>query len=96
MADYPFLTMAEAERLFRTYGTEVVEILGAAKTPADLGRDFGAGLSEAEVRWQMRHEWARRAEDVVWRRTKLGLKMTASEIAALDGFMIAAKDEPQS
>lgn len=92
---YPFLTAAEAERLFRAYGTEVAQVLGAAKARAELGRDFGAGLTEAEVLWQMRHEWARRAEDVVWRRTKLGLKMTADEIAALDGFMIAAKDAVQ-
>ena len=78
--------------MIRAYGTEAAEMLGRAKCRADLGRDFGAGLSEAEVRWQMRQEWARRADDVVWRRTKLGLKMTAAEIAALDAYMIAAKD----
>ena len=91
-ARYPFLTPPEAQRMIRAYGTEAAEMLGQAKCRADLGRDFGAGLSEAEVRWQMRQEWARRADDVVWRRTKLGLKMTAAEIAALDAYMIAAKD----
>lgn len=91
-ARYPFLTAPEAQRLIRAYGSEAAALLGPAQSRADLGRDFGGGLSEAEVLWQMRHEWARRAEDVVWRRTKLGLKMTAAEIAALDAFMIAAKD----
>ena len=91
-ARYPFLTPPEAQRLIRTYGTEAAKMLGQAQSRADLGRDFGAGLSEAEVRWQMRHEWAQHAEDVVWRRTKLGLKMTVAEIAALDAYMIAAKD----
>ncbi len=86
---HPFLTKAEAERLVRAYGTEATQVLGTAKTRADLGRDFGAGLSEAEVRWQMRQEWARRAADVVWRRTKLGLKMTEDQIAALDDWMVA-------
>ncbi len=91
-ARYPFLTPSEAQRLIRAYGTEAAAVLGQAQSRADLGRDFGGGLFEAEVRWQMRHEWARRADDVVWRRTKLGLKMTVAEIAALDAYMIAAKD----
>jgi len=93
---YPFLSAAEVQRLFRAYGTEVPALLGAAKTRADLGRDFGGGLSEAELRWQMRHEWAECAEDVVWRRTKLGLKMTAAEIAALDVYMADALKSGQS
>ena len=62
-------------------------ILGAAKAETDLGRSFGAGLSEAEVRWLMRKEYARIAEDVVWRRSKLGLRLTADQIAALDIWM---------
>ncbi len=56
--------------------------------PADLGRAFGATLTEAEVRWLITREFARTAADVVWRRTKLGLRMSAEEIAALDAFMI--------
>ena len=79
---HPSLDAIDALRLVRTYGTEAVAVLKDGP-----GRDFGGGLSEAEVRWQMAHEWARRAEDVVWRRTKLGLRMTADEIAALDAFM---------
>ena len=74
----------------RAYGSEAATLLGAAKTTADLGRDFGATLTEAEVRWLMTREFARAAADVVWRRSKLGLRMTADQITELDAFMIAA------
>ncbi|MAO00826.1 MAG: glycerol-3-phosphate dehydrogenase [Roseovarius sp.] len=84
---YPFLTEAWARRLVRAYGTEAVDILGEAREAADLGPDFGATLTGAEVRWQMDHEYARAAADVVWRRTRLGLKMTEAQITALDNWM---------
>ncbi|WP_454269201.1 glycerol-3-phosphate dehydrogenase [Roseovarius sp. MBR-51] len=84
---YPFLTEAWARRLVRAYGTEALDILGEAREAADLGPDFGATLTGAEVRWQMDHEYARAAADVVWRRTRLGLKMTEAQIAALDDWM---------
>jgi glycerol-3-phosphate dehydrogenase len=71
----------------RAYGTEARAILGAARSPGDLGRDFGATLTEAEVRWLMAREYARSAEDVLWRRTKLGLRTTADEAQALDDWM---------
>ena len=87
---FPFLTDYWAARLIRAYGTEAETILGRAAAPADLGRDFGATLTEAEVRWLMTHEFARAAADVVWRRTKLGLRMTEEQIAALDGWMSGA------
>ncbi|MBL4929229.1 glycerol-3-phosphate dehydrogenase [Fuscibacter oryzae] len=83
----PWLDGSWAQRLVRTYGTEAETILGVAKSPADLGQAFGATLTEAEVRWLMTHEFAQTAQDVAWRRTKLGLRMTADEIAALDRFM---------
>ncbi len=89
-ARYPFLTPYTTRRLIRAYGTEAPTLLGAARSADDLGRDFGAGLSEVEVRWLMAKEFARRADDVVWRRSKLGLRMTAGEIAALDQWMQAA------
>jgi len=85
--DHPFLTPAWAARLVRAYGSEAAEVVKGAKTAADLGRDFGATLTEAEVRWLMRHEFARAAADVVWRRTKLGLRLTREQIDALDVFM---------
>jgi glycerol-3-phosphate dehydrogenase len=88
-AAHPFLDASWATRLIRHYGTEAQAILAGARSPADLGRDFGGTLTEAEVRWLMTREFARAAEDVVWRRTKLGLRMTADQIAALDAWMKA-------
>jgi len=90
-AAHPYLPAERARRLARAYGTEAFALLGKADSMADLGQDFGAGLTEAEVRWLMVREYARRAEDVVWRRTKLGLRMGAEEVAALDGWMAKAR-----
>ncbi len=86
-ASYPFLTPQWAERMVRHYGLEARDILGNARMAEDLGQSFGATLTEAEVNWLMAREWARRAEDVVWRRTKLGLRLTTEQIAALDIYM---------
>ncbi|MFN3723684.1 MAG: glycerol-3-phosphate dehydrogenase [Paracoccaceae bacterium] len=86
-AAHPYLSDYHAARLIRAYGTEAVTLLGDAKSQDDLGRDFGATLTEAEVRWLMTHEYARHAADVVWRRTKLGLRLTAEQIAQIDSFM---------
>jgi glycerol-3-phosphate dehydrogenase len=83
----PFLSKRWAKRLVRAYGTEAGAVVDGAATPADLGRDFGATLTEAELRWLIRHEYARSAEDVVWRRSKLGLRLTPEQIAAIDAFM---------
>ncbi|GGH44658.1 glycerol-3-phosphate dehydrogenase [Frigidibacter albus] len=92
LADYPFLTEFWAARLIRAYGTEARTLLGPARSAADLGRDFGATLTEAEVSWLMSREWAERAEDIVWRRTKLGLRLTTDQVAALDAFMAEGDD----
>ena len=86
-ADHAFLTEPHAARLIRAYGTEARAVLGGAKTAADLGRDFGATLTEAELRWLISREYARRAEDVVWRRSKLGLRLDAAQIAAIGAFI---------
>jgi glycerol-3-phosphate dehydrogenase len=85
--DYPFLTEFWARRLVRAYGTEARALLGPAREAADLGRDFGATLTEAEVGWLMQREWARTAEDVLWRRSKLGLRLTDAEAQRLDAWM---------
>ncbi|MRX50112.1 glycerol-3-phosphate dehydrogenase [Paracoccus sp. S-4012] len=84
---HPFLTARWAARLARAYGTEAAAMLGGATSAAGLGRDFGATLTEAELRWMMTREWARTAEDAVWRRSKLGLRLEAGQIAAIDAFM---------
>jgi glycerol-3-phosphate dehydrogenase len=82
-AAYPFLAEAHAVRLVRLYGTRARILLGDAKCAAELGRDFGATLTEAELRYLVAHEWARTAEDVLWRRTKLGLWMGRAEAEAM-------------
>ena len=86
-ADYPFLDLRLARRLTRLYGTRANRLLGIAKSVADLGKNFGADLYEAEVRYLVEHEWALTAEDILWRRTKRGLKMTREEAAALGEFI---------
>jgi len=76
-----------AGRWARTYGTRAREILQGAGTLSDLGRHFGAGLYQREVAYLVRREWAMTAEDIVWRRTKLGLRLSADEIAALAAWL---------
>jgi glycerol-3-phosphate dehydrogenase len=88
-ARFPFLAPYTCRRLIRAYGTEAKVMLEGAEAADDLGRNFGAGLTEREVRWLMGREFARRADDVVWRRSKLGLRLSAREIAALDDWMRA-------
>ena len=84
---HPYLSDKWAARLVRAYGTDAMDLLGDARSQAELGADFGATLTEAEVRWLMTREYARTAEDVVWRRSKLGLRLTPAQIAALDAWM---------
>lgn len=86
-ADYPFLTDRWAQRLVRAYGTQAHDILGGATTADDLGQDFGATLTEREVTWLIENEYVRAGDDVVWRRSKLGLRMTKTQIAVLDGWI---------
>ena len=90
-AAHPFLSEPWARRLFRAYGTEAEALLAGARRAEDLGRSFGATLTEAEVAWLMAREFAMTAEDVVWRRSKLGLRLGPEQIAALDDWMRAAR-----
>jgi len=93
VADYPFLAPAHARRLVRAYGTEAWDLLGTARAATDLGQDFGATLTACEVEWLMAREYARTAEDVVWRRSKLGLRLGAEEVAALEDWMADRRRE---
>lgn len=86
--DYDFLDDKEAARLIKLYGTEARKWLGQAKTRADLGYDFGHQLSEAEVRHLMHYEFARCTEDILWRRTKLGLHFNEHQTQALDNWLV--------
>ena len=84
---YPFLDKAWATRLVRTYGTRAKVLLGAAQNATDLGADFGATLTEAELDYLCTHEFARSAEDVLWRRTKLGLYLDAAQTEKIEHWM---------
>jgi glycerol-3-phosphate dehydrogenase len=84
---YPFIEPGTLNRLVRNYGTRVKAMLGNATSKDDLGRDFGAGLAEAELRYLADVEWAMTAQDVVWRRTKLGLFLSPAEIAEIDAYL---------
>ncbi len=85
--DYPFLSEEDVVRIGRAYGTRAGDWLREAKSWDDLGRVFGAGLSEAEVEYLRDHEWAQTAEDVLWRRTKQGMHMSKAEQAVLAEYM---------
>ncbi len=85
-----FLTAEHARRLVNAYGTRVDRVLGTATGLDDLGMRFGADLTAAEVRYLMTKEWAQTADDLLWRRSKLGLRLTADQAALLDRFMAQA------
>lgn len=87
LAAHPFLTPDTAHRFARSYGTAARAFLGEAKRAEDLGRDFGCGLSEAELRHLVEREWAVTADDVLWRRSKLGLRLSPDQVAALDAYL---------
>jgi glycerol-3-phosphate dehydrogenase len=86
-AQFPFLTPAWATRLIKAYGTDAFKVLDDATSATDLGQNFGSNLTAQEVLWLIKNEYARKADDVVWRRSKLGLRMTAQEIEMLDVWM---------
>jgi glycerol-3-phosphate dehydrogenase len=86
-ASWPFLTEPHARRLVGAYGTRVRHVLGQARTLNDLGPMLGADLTAAEVRYLVQHEWAQTEDDVLWRRSKLGLRFTRAERARLATFM---------
>lgn len=91
--DYPFLGTAAALRLAHSYGSDARCILASARRTEDLGRGFGYGFSERELDWLVKKEWALTGEDVLWRRSKLGLHLdsdgTRAIIALLTGCRIA-------
>lgn len=93
-ADYPFLAPEHSARLIRLYGRRARTILGQAKSEAELGRNFGVDLYEAEIRYLMANEWALSAEDVLWRRTKRGLRLTEKQAVALEDYMRHSSGEP--
>jgi glycerol-3-phosphate dehydrogenase len=86
IADLPH---KHAERLFMTYGTRASKFLEGASRFDDLGENFGAGLSQREVDYLISEEWARSADDILWRRTKLGLKVTGEQRQKLNSYVVS-------
>lgn len=90
--NFPFLDHFWAGRLVRTYGTDAANLLEGATSKEDLGENFGATLTEAEVNWLIDHEFARTVDDILWRRTKLGLRFSPAEVEWLDQRISRQKD----
>src|SRR5690242_4957811 len=87
---WPFLRAAHVRRLVRAYGSRVERVLENVTRLEDLGPAFGADLTAVEVRYLMRKEWAQTADDVLWRRSKLGLRFSPPQVSALERFMAEA------
>ncbi|MEP4193284.1 MAG: glycerol-3-phosphate dehydrogenase, partial [Sneathiella sp.] len=85
---YPFLEKGLIWRLVRSYGTNAWNLLQNVTSVEEMGQNFGGGLTEREVKYLIENEWAQTAGDIVWRRSKLGIRMTKSEIAALDTWIV--------
>ena len=82
---YSFLPPFTVRRMFRAYGTDTENILDGARFTQDLGESFGP-LTMREVEWLKTREWVRSAEDILWRRSKLGLHLTPDEQAELKAY----------
>jgi glycerol-3-phosphate dehydrogenase len=87
LAEHPWLDRATAARFAGSYGSLVGDLLAGASRREDLGQDFGAGLTAREVDWLISEEWARSAEDILWRRSKLGLHLGPSAQQALRRYL---------
>ena len=86
---YPSLPDRLLRRLARQFGTRAATLLGAARRMEDLGEVFGADLTRREVDYLVENEWARTAEDILWRRTKLGLRVGLNHKARLETYLAA-------
>ena len=89
-ADYSFLSAKWATRLIRAYGTDAWKVLGDAKIADDLGQDFGGTLTAAEVHYLATFEFATCAADILWRRSKLGLRLTQAQAETLETYLTEA------
>jgi len=86
---FPRLPKLWVARLLRRHGVLAEEIIGDAREERGLGRNFGGGLYERELDYLVRHEWAREAEDVLWRRTKCGLHMSTAQKMEVHDWLAA-------
>ncbi len=92
VADYASMPPALLKRLAFSYGTRAREMLGAAAGIEDLGEVFAADLTQREVDMLMAAEWAQTADDVLWRRTKIGLHASQTQAARLEAYMASARN----
>lgn len=88
-AEYAFLSSAHAQRLIRLYGTKAYKLLGDSKALVDLRDNLGADLTAREVDYLVAEEWAQTVEDILWRRTKLGLELNERDVRALEAYLDA-------
>ncbi len=93
---WPFLSAPLSRRLARAYGTRMDSILGNASTMSDLGHHYGAELTQAELDYLIRTEWVRSAEDLLWRRSKLGLYLSAAQCQRLEQAIHTQLHHPSS
>lgn len=87
LKSFPFLEKVQACRMCHAYGSEIKLLLDGIGSVEEMGKNFGNGLSELEVNYMREKEWALTAEDVLWRRSKLGLKMSETQIQTLEHWM---------
>ena len=85
--DYPWLPPSLARRYATGYGSRAVRILTAAQSLADLGEEIAPGLHEAELHYLIRSEWAVSADDILWRRTKQGLRCSPDDVVRLQTWL---------
>ena len=88
---YPFLPKPLVRRFLRTYGTQSWQFLGSAQSLADMGEHFGHGLYQSEVDHLLQNEWATCAQDILWRRTKMGLRLDAQQQQTLSDYIERAR-----
>jgi len=85
--NYEFLETPLVERFIRSYGTNAWILMDGALKKSDMGHEFGSSLFEREVNYLIKHEWAECADDIVWRRTKLGIRLSQDEKSSLEEWM---------
>ena len=89
---HPFLTEATVDRIAQAYGTDARTWLANAEDWNALGGEIAHGLSVAEAEWLVTHEWARTTDDILWRRTKLGLHFSEDDVAKLAACLEAMRN----
>lgn len=86
-AEFPWLDEVLIRRYVRTYGTRTRQMLKGCQAMTDLGQQFGGTLYAREIDYLTTHEWARDAQDIIWRRTKLGLRLTAAQVSNIQSYL---------